>query len=202
MVKETIMRFFKNQIDKFKGYLSMKKSLDHLLEVSKDFHFISIGIDEIYDGIKNSKRFRIAILHAIYLAIYTFVISLFLISTYHFSLLKENFLPGHFRIILLIFSLGPMWVSVIKIDIILAEIKLNLSPLKVFYFLINDLKSKHKLNYFNYNRLAILSRFVQIAILDIGTPITVITSIGLSVLSAILSQKFIWISLSIYFQRL
>ena len=197
MVKEKIRRFVKNQIDKFKGYFSMKKSLDHLMEVAKDFHFISIGINEINNGINNSKRFRITILNAIFFGIITFVVSLISISSYHFSLLKENFLPDHFRIILLIYSFGFIWVLVIKIDMILAEIKFNLCPLKVFYLLINDLKSEHKLNTLNYNRLAIFSRSVQILLLDFGATMFGIISVGLSGLIAILSQKFIWIFFTI-----
>ena len=198
MVKEKIRRFIKNQIEKFKGYLSVKKSLDNLMEVAKDFYFFSIGINEIKDGIKNSKRFRITILHTIFLAILTFLIDLFSISNYLFSLLKENFLPNHFRIIFLFYSFGFTWILVIKIDMILAEIKFNLSPLKVFYFLINDLKSEHKLNDSNFNRLAILSRIVQIGVLEYGTPMVGIITIGFSVLITILSQKLVWILFTIY----
>ena len=90
-------------------------------------------------------------------------------------------------------------ILVFKIDMILAEIKLNLSPLKVFYFLINDLKSEHKLNDFYYNRLAILSRIVQIGVFNTGAQMIAIISSGFSVFIAILSQKFIWILLTIYF---
>ena len=55
------------------------------------------------------------------------------------------------------FAIGHIWIFAIKIEMILAEINSNLSPLKVFYYLINDIKSKHKLTDLNYNRLAILS---------------------------------------------
>ena len=88
---------------------------------------------------------------------------------------------------------------VIRIDMILAEIKLNLSPFKVFHFLINNIKSKHKLTDLNYNRLAILSRIVQIVGFDGGLLIALVIANGLNVLIAILSQNWIWIFISIYY---
>ena len=85
MVKEKIRRFIKNQIDKFEGYLSMKKSLDHLMEVAKDFHFISIGINEINDGIKNPGQFKLVILNLIYFVIFVFMVILISLSNYLYS---------------------------------------------------------------------------------------------------------------------
>ena len=154
MVKEIIIRFVQNQNDKLKGYLSMERSLGHLMEIAKDFYYISTGINEINEGVKNAKRFKITILHLIYFSIFTFIISLFIASNYLYSLLYVHFLPVQFRFFLLYVSLASSWILVIKIDMILAEIKLNLSPLKVFYFLINNIKSKHKLIDLNFNRLA------------------------------------------------
>ena len=41
-------------------------------------------------------------------------------------------------------------------------IKYNLDPLKIFYYLLKDIKSKHKLNDKNCNRLAIFIRIVEL----------------------------------------
>ena len=91
-----------------------------------------------------------------------------------------------------------LWFLTIKVDMILAEIQFNLSPLKVFYFLMNNLKSKHKLTDSNFNQLAILSQIVKLGILDYGTPFIGAIAMGLTILIAILSQKIIWILLSIH----
>ena len=85
---------------------------------------------------------------------------------------------------------------VAKSDIISSE---NLSPFKVFYFLMNNFKFDHKLTDLNYNRLAILSLIILIWLLDYGLPITICTMMGLIVSIAILSQKFIWVLISIFF---
>ena len=90
------------------------------MEIANNFYFISIRINEINDGIKNSKRFRITIFIAIFIGFFAFVVNLISISNCYFSLLKENFLPNHFRIILLIFSFGFIMILVFKIDMILA----------------------------------------------------------------------------------
>ena len=85
----------------------------------------------------------------------------------------------------IVFPFGGIWTFSIKIDMILAEIKWNLSPLKVFYFLITNIKSKHKLTDLNYNRLSILSRIVLIAISDYGSQIVALIAEGSVILIAI-----------------
>ena len=80
---------------------------------------------------------------------------------------------------------------------ILAEIKWNLSPLKVFYFLIANIKSKHKLTDLNYNLLAILSRIVLIVISDYGSQIIASIAEGFVILIAVKSKKFIGFSFKI-----
>ena len=190
-----------NQITKrFVEYWSMKRSIGHLMEVAKSCHFISVGIDEINDGIKNPKRMRITILQLIYFAICTFIFNLFSTSNYCYSFIKLDILPNHFQLIMFgVFGFASIWCFAFKIDMLISEIKSNLSPLRIFYFLINNIKSKHKLTDFNYNRLAIWSRIVIIVNLDYGLPLFEVIAMGLAVTIAILSQKSIWILITIFF---
>lgn len=95
-------------------------------------------------------------------------------------------------------AFGSIWILFIKIDIILAEIQSNLSLYKVFYNLIKNLKSHHKLTEINYKKLTILSGFIQGVILEAGIPITLITASTFIISIAISSQKTIWILQSIY----
>ena len=202
MISPKVDVYSENQISnrkqKFKDYFSMENSLGHLMEVAKDFYVVSIGID-IYNGIKNPKRFRVIILHIICFGFFTVIFNLFMISNYLYSLIKESFIPGNFKIFIIVIALAAIWILVIKIDMTVAEIKLNLCPLKVFYFLIKNIKPKHKLIDLNYTRLAILSRLIQLGILDYGGPMAAIMIMGLCVLITILSQKFIWIFICICF---
>ena len=90
---------FENAKQRLINYFSLGKSLEHLMEVSKDFYFISIGINEINDGIKNSKRLGMLYLHIIYLGIFTLMNCLFAVSNGCYSLLKVNILPNNFIMI-------------------------------------------------------------------------------------------------------
>lgn len=190
-----------NQITKqFIEYWSMERSISHLMEVAKSCYFISIGIDEINDGIKNPRRMRITILQLIYFAICTFIVNLFSTTNYFYSFIKLDILPSHFQLIMFgVFGFASIWCFAFKIDILISEIKSNLSPFRIFYFLINNIKSKHRLTDFNYNRLAIWSRIVIIVNLDYGLPLFEVIAMGLAILIAILSQKSIWILMTILF---
>ena len=199
MVKDIMKRYFSKFKKKMKEYFLMERSCGHLMETAKNFYYFSIGIDEIYDGIKNSKRFAISIFHFINLAIFTLILVLFSLSNHFYSMINIDILPNHFRILITLFTLAFIWMCSIKIDMILAEINLDLSPLRVFYSLKYNIYSKHKLIDSNYNRLAILSRMTTMILLDYGVPITISIAMGSIAFIAISSQKIIWILLSIYF---
>lgn len=55
----------------------MESSIGHLMKVAKDFYFILIRINQINDGVRNTKRFKITILHVIYLIIFSLILNLF-----------------------------------------------------------------------------------------------------------------------------
>ena len=203
MINQKLKKVINDKIAKskqrFKEYFSMESSVGHLMEVSRNFNFISIGINEIHNGLNpNSNRFQLSYLHIIYFGIFTIFLNLFSFTNYY-HYLKLNFLPDNFKINMIVYAIGFTWILGAKIDMILAEIKSNLKPFKVFYYLIHNIKFKHKLTDLNYNRLAIWSRIIQIGVLDYGTVIMETIAIGLIILIAILSQKFMWILLSICF---
>ena len=85
----------------------------------------------------------------------------------------------------------------VKTELIFGEINYNLSSFKVIYYLMNDLKQKHKLNSKNYNKLTILSRGIQILTLDFGTIFIIIFALLFMIKMAILSGNFFWILLLI-----
>lgn len=124
ILKEKMIRCsnFKKRI---KEYFSMERSIGHLMEIAQDFNVISIGINEINDGIKNPKRFQLSIFHLINLAIFSLFLILFSISNHLYSLLKVDFLSDHFRLLFLAFSISFTGVAIIKIDMIFGEIKIN-----------------------------------------------------------------------------
>ena len=93
----------------------------------------------------------------------------FVISDYLFSFVNNQFLPNHFRtwLLLAVFLVGLVTVS--RTDFLIGQIKFNLKPLKVFHFLKNNIKMKHKLNDSDYKRLAIVSRLTIIFLVENGS---------------------------------
>ena len=188
-----------NGNQRFKKYLSMERSLGHLMKVANNSYFISIGIDEINDGIMNPNQFQITTWHLIYYGIFTFIINLFAASNYFYLLLMDGILPKQFRLIIILVGNGFTLFLAQKIDMFFGEIKFNLSPFKVFYYLINNLKSEHKLTDLNYKRFAILSWITVAVVLDFCAPIGYSCLVIMSFLIAVFSQKLIWILFSLNF---
>ena len=182
------------------NYFSMKSSLEHLMDTSTNFYLIPMEIQDIINGKRNEMRFRMSIVNLIYVLFFlTLNAFLFSSSNYLFSIIKFDLMPDQTRELIFSFGFASLWCFPAKIDLILGEIKSKLSSFKIFYYLINDLKSKHKLTDVNFNRLAILSRIIQIIVLDVGMPIALILNFILISFIAISTQKLVWVLQSIFY---
>ena len=180
--------------EKIKDYFSIKSSIGHLMDASTGFLLIPMDLDGIINGIRNKLKFRMSIVHLICVLLsITSNTFLFATSNYLYSLLKLNLMPEYMKPFLLFAAFSSLWFVPIKMDFILGQIKSRLSPFKIFYYLINNLQSKHKLTNANLNRLAILSRIIQIILLDVGMAIIIILNLAIMSLIAILSRNWIWI---------
>ena len=97
-------------------------------------------------------------------------------------------------------------VIIVKIDLILGELKCNLRSFKVIYFLVKNLKKKHKWNRLNYNRLVLSTRIFhqwneinwwnhwnQFSMMDYSGVVTLVLIIVFNTTMSIWSRKFIWI---------
>ena len=184
----------KNRINKeFKEYFLLENSLCHLNNLLKAFFIISIGFKDIKYGIKNPKRFKINIFVCIFWWISLFRLHILLNSNYIFvNCINNEFLPDKLAVF---YSIGlfvfiPM--VIIRIELLLGEIKYNLSPLKVFYFLMNNIKAKHQLNQANYKRLGIFSRLI-IFVIDLASIINILIAITFNGITAIRSRQLFWI---------
>ena len=149
-----------------------------------------ISIDDIYNGTKNPKRFRLCVLNYILhwlVCLYHFPL---LINDYMYSLINSPFFTPEL-IILVIFFL--IHVLVFKSDILFGEINCNLSPFKICYFLAKDIKLKHKLSEKNYNRLAILLRICMIGLIYYGIPIISLGAIIVQLILLIKGKQLFWL---------
>ena len=176
----------------------MKRSIQHLIDASIHFYLIPMEINGIINGIRNTKRFLMSIVNLIYF-IFSITLNIFLFATSNnlYSLLKFSLMPDQTREFIFVFGFASLWIFPIKIDLIFGEISSKLSSFKIFYYLINNLKSKHELTDANFNRLAILSRIIQMILLDVGMVIIILLNMTIITFIAISTQKFVWILQSI-----
>lgn len=206
-VKCKIFRIFKDNLIELKNkiqqkldeYFIFENSLIHLQNLFKCLSITSIGFDEINYGIKNSLRFKICVLVCILTWINSFHFIPFLVSNQLFiSCMYNEFLPPNistfFSMVVLLTSL----IAYIRTEFLLAQIKFDLKPFKIFYFLKNNFRAKHKLSNLNYKRLAKVSRICIFFLVDYGTTIGIIIAISFNVLMAILSRKIFWVFDSVF----
>lgn len=176
----------------FKSFFT-REPFGHLMNVSKNFHVLSIGLDEIMNGTKNANEMKKSVMHLIYIVINALILFMFLISDKLYSFYEFEYLTDQFRVIIFDVLLVSAFVIMVKIDLILGELKCNLRPLKIIYFLVNNLKEKHKLNQKNYNRLVLSLQMFQFLFMDYGGAVTLILILVFNTAMSIWSRKLIWI---------
>ena len=196
MIKR-IKNKFLNLKYKIKEYFLLKNSLDHLANFIKKFYILSVGFDDIYYGIKNHKRLKICIFNCAVIWLATFYFLSYLLSDFMFSLMDISSFTSQLKLLGVLAVSITFLIAVLKTDLILAQINKNLSPFKIVYYLMKDLKQKHKLNDKNYKKLAILSRMTQLILMDCGTTLILVVVMLFVIKMAILSGKFYWISATI-----
>ena len=151
---------------KIHDYFLLKNSLKSFTEIAMKYFVISVNFDEIYHEYKNPKQFKKCVLVYVLTWFTTFYALSFVLSDGMYSLIDSPFLPDNFGILLLLAVFASTIILVGKTDLLLGEIKSNLNSFKIFYYLINDHKSKHKLTSANCKKLAILSRILEIFLID------------------------------------
>ena len=180
-------------------YLKKRDVFDHLINVTKGFHVISIGLNQIVNQTENRSKIKdsifnlkYSILIFIFMLMSTLVLFAFLISDQLFSLYEFPIPINTFRIILLVVVTSSVLILVIQIDFILGQINDHLCSLKVFYFLKKNLKLKHKLNAKNYKKLVILSQIIVLFALDYLIPTATLCAVAFNTTMSLWTNKFIW----------
>ena len=192
----------KNKMAKFKQnfkdyFLREEKSIKNLIKFLRKFYVFTYGFDELYLGTTNSKRLKVNKIITILSWLVTLEHLLLVILDDLWSIVDGQFLPEHFRIFMVMLLIILFLVASIKTDCLLSEInyRLDKTPFKVFYFLM--INSNHGLNRKNRKKLAILSRIIQIFMLDYAVPIFTLLISTIFISITILSQKVAWILQSI-----
>ena len=192
-LKDNLVNFKYKIIQSIKSVFIFENSLGHLSKILTWFYITSIGFEEINFGRKNPFKFKICALICFFMWIATLRLIPFLLSNHLYSLISNQFLPRQFKTfhLLVVFIIGLT--AYLRTEFLLGEINYDLKPFKVFYFLINNLNAKHKLNQSNYKRLAILSRLTTCFLIDYGSTLILILTFSFIAIIAILSRQLFWI---------
>lgn len=152
-------------------YILLKNSIGTLSNTMKRFYILSIGFNEIWNGTKNPKRFKLSIFFCIIMWIN--VIWNFLIIIIHNfrSYFDNTFFPEYSKTGIFILALVLTIDTTIKTDLLFGEIDGNINALKVFQIIKINLKLFHQLTDKNYKRLAILSRIMIVIFLYYASPL-------------------------------
>ena len=181
---------------KINRYFLLEDSLIHLANVIYKFYIFSIGFNDIYDGIKNPKRFIICIFNCGMVWLIGFYFLSFALFDNMFSLMMDiTLFAGQLKRLMILDASICFLVATFKTDILLGEINCNMKPFKVIYYLMNNIKNNHKLSDKNYTKLAFLSRIIIILLLDCASILLssgiILFDIKMSVLS---NWKLYWIT--------
>ena len=177
-----------------KEYFLLKNSLEHLENFIEKYYVLSIGFSDIYYGNKNMKRFKICVVNWAFGWFSVLFYLSFIFSDKMFSLLDVPSIPGkNLKLLCVLGATTLFLIAIIRTDHLIGEIKYHLIPYKVIYYMMMDLKELHKLNEKNYKKMAILSRSIEILLLDCGTILLIFISTLFTIEVAIMSGKIFWI---------
>ena len=176
-----------------KEYFLLENSLEHLENFIKKYYVFSVGFNDIYNGNKNMKRFKICIVNWVFGWFAVGYFLSFVLSERMFSIMNvPSISDKHLKLLWTQVAIGLFLIAVIRTDSLYGEINYYLNPYKVIYYLMKDLKQLHKLNEKNYKKLAILSRSIQSLLMDYGYILVGIAAFLFFIKMAILSGKIYW----------
>ena len=179
---------------KIKEYFLLENSLEHIESFIKKYYVLPLGFNDIYYGNKDIKRLKIFIINWAFGWFAVGYYLSFIFSDKMFSLIRvPSISDGNLKLLWTLGVIILLLTAVIRTDYLFGEINYNLNPLKVIYYLMKDLKQLHKLNEKNYKKLAILSRSIQIVLMDCGAFLLVIMATLFTIKIAIMSGKIFWI---------
>ena len=182
--------WIRNKLNKLKTEIIRNFELRNLVETCSNLmtksYNMSIGLSDIYDGNKNAKKFKLCVIQCIFCWIISFINLLFLSSDNLYPIVGNEFLPRSFFFLVVILL---FFVLIIKCDFLFGEINYNLSPIKLAYTISRDMKSKHKLTDYNFNRLAISLRILMVVLIYYFLPFASIMLLLIEILLLIKSNN-------------
>ena len=155
--------------------MNIPNSLNDLINCwNRYYYVISSNINEIHQGIHNRKGNFVCLFICLYCFLSILIGSVIICSNRFFNFIKANyFIIPQFKEMIILGITGLILTFAIRIDLIIEERKFKLRNLEFFYYLIHNLKSKHKLTDKNYKRIFILARTMELFIVKLNVVISI-----------------------------
>ena len=194
----SILKFIKSLITtksidliSFNEAFNLSETIGQTSDWLKTINLISVGFTELYFGKFDLVRYAIGCLHFIIMNISISISILIFSNDWLFSLIDNEFFPEKSQLMILFIIFLLMIAISIQFDYLLAEWNGTASVLNVFYYLQEDIKSKHRLTRSNHMKLSILTKVLYLINVKILPPL--LTTIGClaSLLIAIMSKRIL-----------
>ena len=191
-------------------FINLANSINQFNYWIKKIYLISVDLKEIDGNQFNLKRYIIGWLHFIILSLGVFIAILFISNEWLLTLINGNkFLTNKYKIIAVLTILfNALFPIVIRFDLLMAEKNRNITVLKIFSYLQEDIKSRHCLTKENYKKFSILFKLLIFVSINMTVPFLTALFCCVYLFIAIVSNNillrlitpiafyFIWIAIS------
>lgn len=179
----------KMKIIKLMESINLSNTIKLIGDLFKKTLITSVNFNGLYHEEFNFYKYLICYLNLLIMIIGFLLIFLIINFDPLFHLIDNQFLPKDAKILLVALLVLIFHSIAFRIDVIADEWKNHLSFFKIFYYLQEDIKSRHGLTEENYKKISILSNFLNIMLIKGSIPAIALSLILVVIYIAIRANK-------------
>ena len=165
--------------DKFDKSIDLPRSVELIGYLIKKIQLTSVDFNDIYNGEFSYKRYFISLFH--FATNCVGLICGFLFNYPLYYLFDNKYFPKNFQSIILMGLIDMIGSVSLRFDLLVEEWKNKLSTFKFYYYIENNIKSKHRLNEANYRKLAIYLKLFEVVFIK-GFSVAMIGSVTFNII--------------------
>ena len=175
----------------FDEFINASNTLKQVGYWLKKLTITSVDITGLYNDEFNFKRYLVGWFNLLLMYLGIFLLTLSITNQWFFSLIDNQLIPKNFKIFVFYRILISIIATTFRFDILLAEWNETLIIFKVFYYIQEDIKSKHELTYENHRKFSILAKFLYVVSFKIIHPSIIAFAYLYYLYVAIISNRII-----------
>ena len=145
----------------FDEYIDVTNTLKQVGYWLRKITFISVDIAGFYYDQFNLRRYCLGWLNLVLIVIGMIIAISIISNKWLYSFIDNQYLPNHFKVLSLYGLSFAIAIASYRFDCLIAEWNRNILVFKTFYYIQEDIKSKHGLNKGNYRKFSIVVKFVK-----------------------------------------